>query len=283
MKRITLMLLSLCVLTIANAQSAKTTLAKKTLKKVMEITMPGDGGSNGGSVAYNPIAKKYYIPMLGNASYPMAIFDLKGKEITYATAGNDLRGLWYNPKTKQLEGNCYDSGGWVKYKLDAKGSILKDDYDYFKSDFIFENDMRQPDNQAVGYFSSQDNMVYFLAQQGFVIVYDMDGYEKKTIELKNTKGGERIIFGNYQEPEVEDPNFFINATSLIYTGIPKSEIGLLNVTDKKIVLYNKATGIFSAEWQLPKDAVVNENFNFTYANGMVWLFDKENRKWVVYK
>ncbi len=275
MKRITLILLSLCILTIANAQTAKNAVTKKTLKKVFEVAMPEGDGSNGGSVAYNPVAKKYYIPMLGNASYPMAIFDLKGKEITNGTAGNDLRGLWYNPKTKQLEGNCYDSGGWVKYKLNTKGDISKDD-GYFKSEFIFENDMRQPDNQAVGFFSSQDNMVYFLTQSGGVSVYDMKGYEKKTIALKKSKDADAIYF-----EDDEDVNPY-NST-LIFTGIPKSEIGLLNLDDKKIELYNKTTGVLSTEWQLPSDAVVFPMFNFTYANGMVWLFDKDNRKWIVYK
>jgi hypothetical protein len=271
MKRITLFLLSLCILTIANAQK---TTAKRTLKKVMEIEMPEGGGSNGGSVAYNPIAKKYYIPMVGNASYPMAIFDLKGKELTNGMASNDLRGLWYNPKTKQLQGNCFDSGGWVKYPLDAKGNILKDELDFFKSEFIFENDMRQPDNQAVGFFSSADNMIYFLTQFGHVSVYNMNGNEKKTIDLKKSKDDQAIVF--------EDEGNPYNST-LIYTGIPKAEIGLLNIDDKKIEFFNKATGIFATEWQLPKDAVVYPNFNFTYANGMVWLFDKDDRKWIVYK
>jgi hypothetical protein len=257
----------------ANAQTAKTP-AKRTLKKVMEVAMPGDGGSNGGSVAYNPIAKKYYIPMLGNATYPMAIFDNKGKELTNGVAGNDLRGLWYNPKTKQLEGNCYDSNGWVKYKLDAKGNISKGEDDFFKSDYIFENDMRQPDNQAVGFYSSQDNMIYFLTQSGGVSVYDMQGNDKKSIALKKSKNDDVIIF-------MDDDNPY-NST-LIYTGMPKAEIGLLNIDDKKIEFYNKATGIFSTEWQLPTDAVVYPNFNFTYANGMVWLFNKDERKWVVYK
>jgi hypothetical protein len=271
MKRITLFLLSLSFLTLANAQ--KTTVAKRTLKKVMEVEIPEGGGSNGGSVAYNPIAKKYYIPMVGNASYPMAIFDLKGKEITNANAGNDLRGLWYNPKTKQLQGNCYDSGGWVKYNLDAKGDIAKDD-DYFKSEFIFENKMRQPDNQAVGFYSSQDDMVYFLTASGGVSVYDMKGNDKKSIALKKSKNDDVIIFMDEDNP--------YNST-LIYTSIPKAEIGLLNIDDKKIEFFNKATGIFATEWQLPKDVVVYPNFNFTYANGMVWLFDKDDRKWIVYK
>ncbi len=280
MKRITLMLLSLCMLTIANAQVKKTPgLAKRTLKQVMEVAMPGENGvdgSNGGSVAYNPIAKKYYIPMLGNAVYPMVIFDLKGKQLSKAIAGNDMRGLWYNPKTKSVEGNCYDSGGWVRYKLNPKGDMVFDMTevdDTYESDYIFQNDMRQPENQSVGFYSSQDNMLYFLTEDG-VSIYSMKGEEKKTITLRNRKEDEALFFLDAGSP---------HNNSLIYTGLPKAEIGLLNIDDKKIELYNKATGLLSAEWQLPDDVGVYPMFNFSYANGMVWLFNKELRKWVVFK
>jgi hypothetical protein len=280
MKRITLMLLSLCMLTIANAQVKKTPgIAKRTLKQVMEVAMPGEtgvDGSNGGSVAYNPIAKKYYIPMLGNAVYPMVIFNLKGKQLSKAIAGNDMRGLWYNPKTKSVEGNCYDSGGWVRYKLNPKGDMVFDMTevdDTYESDYIFQNDMRQPDNQAVGFFSSQDNMVYFLIENG-VSIYNMKGVEKKTFELLKAKDDDPLVFLGEDSPY---------NNSLIFTGVPKAEIGVLNLYDKKIELYNKATGVLSAEWQLPDDVGVYPMFNFSYANGMVWLFNKELRKWVVFK
>ncbi|MBL0146941.1 MAG: hypothetical protein IPP48_15695 [Chitinophagaceae bacterium] len=274
MKRITLMLLSLCVLTIANAQTTKTAApAKRTLKKVTEIEMPGDGGSNGGSVVFHPITKKYYIPMLGNASFPFAIFDAKGKLISEAEAGNDLRGLWYNPKTKAIEGNCYDSGGWVRYTVDAKGEIPVD-FEIRSSEKIFDNAMKQPTDQSLGVFNAKEDVVYFLYATG-VAIFNMKGEEQKTIELRKTKDGDAIFF--------DEENYTYNVTSVIYTGIPKAEIGILNIVDKKIEFYNKATGVYTTEWKLPEDASVQERFNFAYANNMVWLFDKDNRKWVVYK
>jgi hypothetical protein len=267
MKRITLFLLSICMLHFANAQTAKP-VAKKTLKKVMEFVMPGEDGSNGGSVAYHPTFKKYYIPMVGNASYPLATFDAKGKLLDEQVAGNDLRGLWYNPKTKKVEGNCYNDGGWVAYKLNAKGEINN------TTETLHEG-MKQPIDQSVGVYNSKADKVYFLTTTG-VSIYNMDAQEEKTMDLKTAKDADPLIFDNDNE--------YYNTTSLIYTGLPKAEIGLLNVLDKKIELFNGVTGIKTTEWILPDTvAELKQSFNFAYCNGMVWLFDKENRKWVVYK
>lgn len=271
MKRITLLLLSLCVSFFVNAQNpakAKSTPATKTLKKVMEITMPGTDGSNGGSVAYHPTLKKYYIPMLGNASFPFATFDAKGKLLDEQVAGNDLRGLWYNPKTKKVEGNCYNDGGWVSYKLSAKGEINN------TTETLYEG-MKQPTDQSVGVFNAKALKIYFLTVTG-VSVYNMKAEEEKTFELKLSKDADPLI--------LDDENEYYNTTSLIYTGMPKAEIGLLNVLDKKIELFDISTGIKTNEWMLPDTvAELKQSFNFAYCNGMVWLFDKENRKWVVYK
>ena len=271
MKWTILFLVSLCFVSNSIAQPQK-----KVLKKVMEITMPGvqgDDGSNCASVVFHPVSKKYYIPMVGNAIYPFAIFDSKGKLLSQANAGNDLRGLWYNPKTKKIEGNCYYKGGWVKYTVDAKGEIPID-FETRTFESIFLDTMIQPENQSVGVFNAKENIVYFLYQTG-VVIYNMKGEQQKTIELKKSKSDTAILY--------DSKNTTYNISEIIYTSIPKAEIGLLNTEDKKIEFYNKATGIYTTEWILPEDAAVQKNFNFAYANGMVWLFDKENRKWVAYK
>jgi translation elongation factor P/translation initiation factor 5A len=261
MKQAILFLFSLYTIGFANAQAQK-----KSLKKVMEIAMPEGDGSNGGSVVFHPVSKKYYIPMLGNAIYPFAVFDSKGKLLSEKEAGNDLRGLWYNPQTKNIEGNCYDEGGWVKYKLDAKGNLTD-------PEVILEG-MKQPENQSVGVFNAKENVVYFLYSGG-VSVYNMNGEEIKKIELKKSKSDSAILF--------LDDNQMYNTTSVIYTGIAKAEIGIFNVEEKKIELYNIATGIYTTEWKLPEQCTNYPQFNFAYANNMVWLFDKENRRWVTYK
>ncbi|MBP6430836.1 MAG: hypothetical protein KA319_03635 [Ferruginibacter sp.] len=261
MKRIIFFLLCICTITITNAQTAKP-VAKKTLKKIMEMQMPEGDGANGSCVVYHPTTKKYYIPMIGNASYDLVTFDANGKQQKVQSVNNDLRGLWYNPKTKKIEGNCYADGGWVSYTVSAKGEVTSD------ATPIHEGS-KQPSDQSVGVFNAKEAKVYFLSTTG-VSVNNLKAEEEKTIELKTAKDADPIIFDNDNE--------YYNTTSLIYTGIPKAEIGLLNVLEKRIELFNSATGIKTTEWMLPDSvAELKQSFNFAYCNGMVWLFDKENR------
>jgi hypothetical protein len=133
----------------------------KQLKKVLELAMPGEAGGQDGTrgayVAYNPVLKLYYAAFAGNASYPMAVFNAKGKLLSEPDRATnaDLRGLWYNPLTKSLQGNCYNEGGWVNYKLDKAG--MPD----YPSSLLDTEGMYQPDEQSVGVFDPKLKTVYF--------------------------------------------------------------------------------------------------------------------------
>jgi hypothetical protein len=259
------LLVMLCFTVAANAQTAK------TLKKVMEFVMPGEtggqDGTRGASVAYNPVLKKYYAAFAGNIGYPMAVFNLKGEMISAEDlkARADLRGLWYNPISKTLQGNCYNDGGWVNYKIDAKGMPAE------PTNII--DSMHQPDEQSVGTFDGKTKTVYFINNKS-VVAYDFKGKEGKSVELIIKK----------EEGDEEDalPARYNNST-VIFTDIPKQEFGLFNTDAKKIELYNRATGKYSTSWILPEDAPINTTFNFAYCNGLVWLFDMDTRTWSAYK
>jgi hypothetical protein len=264
------MLLSLCMLTIANAQ-VKKAQSERTLKKVMEIAMPGESGgqdgTRGAGVAYNPVTKKYYAAFAGNVSYPLSVFDTKGKILSGEDlkTNADLRGFWYNPTTKTLQANCYDIGGWVSYKLDSKGMPQEPTK-------LLEG-MYQPEAQSMGVFDAKTKTVYFL-KGNTVIAYDLKGNEGKSISLVlKDNEGEDFLPEKY------------NYSTIIYTGIPKQEFGIYDTENKKIELYSKATGKLTASWLLPNDLPTQEvtNFNFSFCNGMVWLYDIDSRKWYAYK
>ncbi len=115
------MLLFAASFTGAGAQS-------RTLKKVMELKMPRESsddnaGSNGGSVCWDPVVKKYYAAFAGNTLYPLAVFDATGKLLSdpELSAMQDTRGLWYNSVTKKVSGNTYNDNGWFYYTTNAKG------------------------------------------------------------------------------------------------------------------------------------------------------------------
>jgi hypothetical protein len=239
----------------------------RILKQFIEFSMPGENGSNGASVVYHPVQKKYYASMAGNANFPFSVFDLKGTLLTNEdiTAGFDVRGMWYNNKTKTIQANGYNDFGWTNFKLDAAGNPTSNE--------VFIEGLKQPTEQSVGVFNNKLQQVYFLNELS-ITQYDLKGNEVKVFPLYPK---------NVLDDEVEKtlPSDY-NHTA-IYTAVVKGEIGLLNNTDKTIELYNLATGKPTFKWKLPDGIPDNSLFNFAYSNDIVWLFDKALRTWIGYK
>ena len=238
------------------------------LQKTLTLKIEGEGGSNGASVAWHPVLKKYYAAMAGNKQYPVCVFLESGK---LATGGSveemvDVRGLWYNPKTKQIQGNGYNDNGWFEYQLSPTGIP--------KSVKVLHEGQQQPNPQCVGAFNSATNEVYFFDGESFYTYNAVTAEEKSNIPLD-------VIMENNDQ----DPMDGIEAFSqylVMHTGMKGKEIALLNVDLNQIELFNadlKRTAIVS----IPGDQPVYENFNCSYANGMFWFFDKDNRQWTGYK
>jgi hypothetical protein len=251
--------------------------ADKPLKKVLELSIPREGGANGASVAWHPVLKRYYAAMAGNVSYCLGIFDGTGKLLSKPELNTkfDVRGLWYNPDTKTLQMNGYDDFGWGEYKLNSKGIP-----DTVK---ILHEGSNQPDVQSVGAFHPQKRMVYFFNAEGNLDVYDLkEGKYQDNIELTlgraKEDGDETDASSEDNEDVIEDYN-----TSAVFTGMAGAEIALLNHIENEIELYNLKDGHLVRKLALPDDAPVNSFLNFSYCNGQWWLFDKEARIWKGYK
>jgi len=248
------------------------------LKKVMELKMPKTieddmPGTRGASVAWHPVQKKYYACFAGNAEYPLAVFDATGKRLSKEdqTAILDTRGLWYNPATKLICGNGHGDLGWFTYILDKAG---------IPTDItMITNNQHQPGLQSVGVFNSLDKQVLFL-NGSQVYMYESDGTLADSMMIhwtrKKTDGVDED-----EDPTLEHEDF--NIYSLVYTGIKGQELGFLNITNKQVELYDIKTGFQTKVLNFPETAVVEQTFNFAYANGIYWLFNIELRKWVGYK
>lgn len=267
----TISLLLVASLFIASTSAGQTTIH---LKQVVTLEIPGDGGSNGAGVVWHPIQQKYYAPMAGNVDYPIGIFDAKGKLLSTEEQKTsfDIRGFWYNPKTKTLQMNGYSEFGWAEYKLNAKGFPI--------DTIVFHHNKHQPDAQSVGAFNPKENVVYFFDEDGNLDKYDFTKASfVETIELTlgKTKDDDPDDGDNYDV--LED----YNSTTVIYTGISGAEIGLLNHYDQNIELYNIKTGHLNRKLSLPEDAPAEERLNFSFSNGIYWLFDKDSRAWKGYK
>ncbi|MFC4262978.1 hypothetical protein ACFOWM_08825 [Ferruginibacter yonginensis] len=249
---------------------------QRTLKQVLVLQMPKTidddmPGTTGSSVAWHPIFKKYYACFAGNVEYPFGVFDEKGNLLSdpNLSCNNDVRGLWYSPINRTIAGNAYNDGGWFEYKLDNKGMVKE-------TKTVLEK-MNQPEEQSVGCYNTAENKILFL--DGPVIKqYDTKGYAEKTIDIywgQSKKPQEATMF---DELPVE-----YNTRNIVYAAKPQSMIGALNIDNNSVEWYSLKTGLLIRKDNLPQSAPAPESFNFAYANDIVWLFDKENRRWLGYK
>ena len=229
-------------------------------------------GTRGASVVWHPLQKKYYAAMAGNPEFPMGVYDATGKLLStdLLNTDQDIRGLWYNPDEKLIQGNSYYDYGWFQYELDEKGIPMSSE--------IFIEGMTQPGENSVGVYSTARKEVLFL-QDGEVWFYNIAG-EEQYGRVKIQWGREKSEGESLDNPYTPEA---YNYTSLVYTGIKGAEIGVLNVTDMQIELYDISNGFMTQKLKLPEDASLNDAFNFAFTNGMYWLFNIEQRTWTSYK
>lgn len=283
MKNVILTAVTLLVLTSgAWAQGAKTAESKSTTRGSVADTIeaiyldsasvhlyiPGSisKGSNGAGLAYNPVKKLYYAAFAGNSSFPLIVFKANGDVLAdTCITGIDLRGIWYNSKTGMLEGNGYSTEGIVQYKTDKKGVPV--------SYVVVLEDLEQPDDNSTAAFDAVNNELLYL---------DPDfGLEDVEIVRYNKTTGQRLgSLTLYVDAETID---YLNTSTVVYTGIKGAELGILDYDLAIIHLFDMATGDETKTVYLPYDALTQDRFNFSYANGMFWLFDTEYRVWDGFK
>lgn len=257
--------------------SSHAQVVNKSLKKSVTLLMPRTidddmPGTRGASVVWHPLQKKYYAAMAGNIGYPMSVYDATGKRLSADSLNTeqDIRGLWYNPINKQIQGNSYGDYGWFEYKLNEKGIPISSE--------IFMEGMMQPTENCTGAYSMAKQEVMFLLD-GEVWFYDFYGYEVRD-KLKLQWGREKSAGESADDPSTPE---HYNYTTLVYTGIKGAELGVLNMLDTQIELYDISTGFITQALKLPEDAPINNSFNFAYTNGMYWLYSIEQRTWTAYK
>jgi hypothetical protein len=276
MKKVFLFAALLSITLTGMAQGITSRPLKKTLTLTVARTSDDDmPGTRGASVAWHPGLKLYYASMAGNSGYPLSIFNATGKRISADDQDClvDIRGMWYNPAKKTIQGNGYGDIGYFTYKLDAKGMVVDEG--------ILIEGMNQPGEQCAGSYNAVQDELYFL-NDGHVYFY--------TLKDGVAVGDPMVIhWGRSADDGVDEtadeditPSAY-NNTSVIYTGIKGAELGFLNIDKLEIELYSLATGFQTKALQLPADAAAYNSFNFSYCNGMYWLFNIETRTWTGYK
>lgn len=256
--------LTLVLLMLAGHAMAQST---KSLQKVMQLKMQGDGGSNGAAIAFHSVNKKYYAAMAGNTSYPLCVFNEQG----YLVSGGqvetlaDVRGLWFNTRKAKLQGNAYGENGWFEYTLDANG--IPTDHRV-----IMEN-ASQPDPQSVGTFAAKLNQVLFFDGRDIYFYDVISGEVKESLSLQEMRKKSGMSSFNADD---------YNNSTVFYTGTTGMEIGVVNTATRMIELYSM-TGQLGQKLAIPSGVSLYTKFNCGYANGMYWFFDQTTRTWTGYK
>jgi hypothetical protein len=255
----------------SNAQSTR------EIRKAIELLMPKGNGDNGGTVAVNLRNRNLYATIVGNKTYSLAFFNNTGEMVSPPDLAllADIRGLWYNPALKTFQANTF-GGNWVNYVIDDAGIP----YDV-KPQFT---NVPQPQANSIAAFNQRENVVYFLRGATVVTVDINTGkpVPEKTYALKIGYTKKAPAPADYKADSVKTPANY-NNTTVIFTGINNAEFGLLNLTTKEIELYSRQDGLLYQKLKLPKEASPRDKFNFAFANGIYFLFDKNKRMWVGYR
>ncbi len=252
----TLILLSLVTSMFASAQSPM-----MNSNCDVTLTVQGEEGTNGVSVTYNPTNKLYYTVFAGNSRYPIEVHNTSGTSMSTQEIGFDVRGMWYNPSTKSLQGISYDNQGGFEIKLNEDGTIKGSEATAFAYGM---------ESQTVATYAEKKKMVMFV--EGMTVYFFKPGKSKsKTLTLSPT-----------------DMNTVLNTNGPMYTGVKNYEIALFEAETMTVHLFSASSGKETGKVVLKSGSCekienVPDYFRVSYCNERVFLFDTESRTWTGYK
>lgn len=218
------------------------------------------GVNNATGVAYNPNLNLWYIAQAGNAGFALETFDASGTPLYQTNTGFDMRGLWWNNNTNQLESNGYNIGGIWAYNLDVNGYALNTGTSIFTG-------MNQPTVQSVGDYNCVDNEIWY--------------YNAGSI-MKRDRATNALI-GNFPLVGLPVGTGNLNDNSIFYTDCAGHEIGLYDYVLRRAYFFDKTTLTYTGFSQLPAGSINPNSFRASWANGLLWLFDTGPDIWYSYE
>lgn len=218
------------------------------------------GVNNATGVAFNPNLNLYYIAQAGNPGFPLETFDVAGTWLFQTNTGFDMRGLWWNSITNQLESNGYNTGGIWAYDLNGSGYGLNTGTSVFTG-------LNQPTSQSVGDYNCVDDEIWY--------------YNAGAI-MKRDRASNALI-GTFPITGLPVGTANLNNNTVFYTDCLGHEIGLLDYTLKRVYFIDKTTMAYTGMSQLPAGAVTSNAFKASWANGRVWLLDSGPDIWYSYQ
>lgn len=225
------------------------------------LQISSNDGTNGLAVTYNPDKKLYYSVFAGNGAYPLEVHNVNGESILQTEIGYDARGMWYNSKTKALEGITYNNQGGFVFTLNKDGMPEGSK----ATDFSYGMDA-----QTVAVYAEKMKMVLF-TEQGVVSFFKLGkmGVKKKvTLAIPN--------------------GVALNENAPMYTGIKGFELAYLDQNSMMVHYFDVKKGSYSGSTMLSmgKCTEVTEwpwGFRVSFCNNRVFVYDAQNRIWTGYK
>lgn len=254
---------------LAIGMSAKGQLQQgRMLLKVAELPMGPVSAVDGACVAWHPVQKKYYAGMVGGPNELMRIFNEKGEPVDSCSTLANLRGLWYNPVKKLLEGNAVEHKGWFTYHLNKKGMPEKTEpvfnYDAVSNEQSVGAFLRIDTSSIVAFYYDISVQFYNAAQGDFIStvtlpeLYGNAGYEKNEAGLTHT------------------------GMVVLSTGMPEAELAFVNVYKRRIDFIKLGKG-YSHSLIIPQQQPLYGAFNTAFANGILWMYDQQKKVWNGYQ
>lgn len=224
----------------------------------LSLQLQSAQGKSPNQVIFDARHQQYISGWVGSREFALEVFSAQGEPIAQTPAEIDLRGIWLGFRSKKLMTNAY-LGGIEARKMDESG-IPNGEHQ------IINHRHEPPSNDAVATLDTDRRKLMYLMAPG-VWLYTPKGKAIKPIRFKGL-------------PVSWD---YLNPTQAIYTGWKGKEIGVLDVKNKKVYLFDKQTGVFAASISLHPKTHVPERFGFAFANGLLWLYDAPKRRWVGYR
>lgn len=239
------------------AQSACVPLAQA----VPGITLSCVGGTaNRTGIAYNPTDSLYYSSNAGSGGYPMETFGITGgSSVASTNQGFDYRGMWWNPIVSKLEGNGYNTGGIYNQSLNATtGYALSGGTSVFSGN-------NQPNNQSCGDLDYHANEILYYNSNSIFRYNRLTNAYISSYSLTGTPAGTSL--NNY---------------TVVYTGCLGMEIGVFDYANKRVMLYDKATGVYATNVPLPASAPNPSSYKISYSNDLFWVYNSSGT-WLSYR
>ena len=223
-------------------------LGKGKLELTLKTT-PG-GTLNRSGIAYDPVNDRYYSVNAGSPHYPMETYDGNGRLLNATPQGFDYRGVWYNPNTKSIEGNGFNSCGIWHAQVNS-AHVANGNGKHLVSN------TKGPDVQACADYDYNDNeIVYYY--NGTIYRHDHE-----TNELISSVSVSGLPVSSYH----------LNTTGIGYTGVKGMELGLWDYQNRKFYFIDKESGKYVTECQLPNSAPAQSYLKMGFENGLLWLYD----------